>query len=351
MSAPQTAIPFVSQTELGRDRACGAACLSMVYKSFGKEVRQSEIWPVIAKRNRFGELSSTTHLMAQDALNRGFAAVAIQARHPLYVLRLCAEAGVRAILSHRARRDAPSGHYSVLVSVEERYVVLHDPAVGPSRRMSPQELLELWQPGFENSEIAGNVLIAVAPPDAIPAAICELCQSSFPRAAECPQCKKAVEVAPRGPLGCVNAACVARVWNFICCPFCDAAFTFGRDVPPAASTTRPAESENPSAPPIDLNPVFAELDKFVNHIKGIPSAASDPDIKRYLEMLASAKEQLSLALVESLANYKVDRENLASMERARQQQHEQRAEELNQPSAPLDGRALGRALLKNLGFE
>ena len=56
-------IPYESQSQTENNRMCGAACLSMVYRSLGKEVPQSEIWEKIAKVNRFGSLASTTHLM------------------------------------------------------------------------------------------------------------------------------------------------------------------------------------------------------------------------------------------------------------------------------------------------
>src|ERR1039458_7519142 len=72
------------------------------------------------------------------------------------------ESGIRAILNHRPSADSTAGHYTVLVEVEAQDVVLHDPYYGPSRRVSHAELLELWQPGFSNSEIAGYILIAIA---------------------------------------------------------------------------------------------------------------------------------------------------------------------------------------------
>src|SRR6476646_9250891 len=108
MSTPETVIAYQAQSDKTARRSCGAACLSMAYHSFGKAVPQAEIWPLIAKPNRVGSIASTTHLMAQDALNRGFSAVAIQARHPLQALRLCRNLGIRAILNHRLRRDAPA---------------------------------------------------------------------------------------------------------------------------------------------------------------------------------------------------------------------------------------------------
>src|SRR5580658_4353174 len=105
MTAPSIAIPYEKQSDLQTNRGCGAACLSMVYRSFGKEVPQAEIWPLIAKKNRFGSIASTTHLMALHAIGQGLSAVVIQARHSLQVLRLCREAGIRAILNLRARPD------------------------------------------------------------------------------------------------------------------------------------------------------------------------------------------------------------------------------------------------------
>lgn len=151
------AIPYEKQYDLKSSRTCGAACLSMVYRSFGKAIAQDEIWPAIAKPNRFGSLSSTTHLMAADAVSRGIAAIVIQARHPLQALRLCRDSGVRAILNHRLRNHVAIGHYSVLVDIDETHVILHDPLYGPLRRASHAELLSLWQPRFPTCEIAGNV--------------------------------------------------------------------------------------------------------------------------------------------------------------------------------------------------
>jgi len=133
--------------------------------------------------------------MARDALSRGFSAVAVQARHPLQVLRLCRDAGIRAILNHRLKRETPTGHYSVLVDIDDKNVVLHDPLNGPSRHLSHAELLELWQPHFSNSEIAGNGLIGVATrPPAISG--CRLCHTPIPSSVECPKCKQPVSLEP-----------------------------------------------------------------------------------------------------------------------------------------------------------
>jgi hypothetical protein len=357
MSDPAT-IPYERQSDSDGTRSCGAACLSMVYRSLGKDVPQTEIWPVIAKPNRFGAVSSTTYLMAQDAINRGFRAVVLQARHPLQILRLCRESGARAILNHRPRADSPTGHYSVLVDVLERDAILHDPAYGPSRRVSHAELLALWQPGSPDSEISGFVLIAIAAPKPPSARACEFCHVPFPAGAECPRCKKPVVLLPDEPLGCANTACIARMWNYICCPYCDQAFTFSADaslpsgVSPHPGASSPG-SQAPGADPLNFDKLFAEIDKFSAFILCLPGAADNTDIKQHFDHVKQQKEKMILAKAEALARQADDAARMANFEKSlkeKKEAHAKRMEELNAQAPPLDGNALGRALLKSIGF-
>jgi len=361
MSDP-AAISYEKQSEAGGTRSCGAACLSMVYRSLGKDVPQTEVWPLIAKPNRFGAVSSTTYLMAQDAINRGFRAVALQARHPLQTLRLCRESGVCAILNHRPQAGSSTGHYSVLVDVLERDAILHDPAYGPSRRVAHAELLALWQPGSPDSEISGFVLIAIAAPKPPSARACEFCHVPFPAGAECPGCKKPVVLLPDEPLGCANTACIARTWNYICCPYCDQAFTFNADTsssagvpphPPRQPGASSPGSQTPGADPLNFDKLFAEIDKFAAFIVSLPGARDHPDIKQHLDVVRQQKEKMILAKSEALARQASSTADMAVFEkslREKREAHEKRMEELNAQAPPLDGNALGRALLKSIGF-
>ena len=350
------AIPYERQLDSQTGRTCGAACLSMVYRSLGKAVPQTEIWPAIAKQTASGSLASMTHLMAQDAVNRGFHAVAIQARHPLQVLRLCREWGIRAVLNHHLQREAPAGHYSVLVDLDDKGVVLHDPFYGPLRRLPHAELLELWLPHSRNSEILGNVVIGIAAgPSAAPA--CEFCRTPIPSHIACPRCQKPVGLQPAALLGCLNDGCIARMWNYLCCPSCDCMWTFSLNGPHAAAAFASGDAATPAASasedPWKLDRLFAEVDKFRGYILALPAAANHPDLKRQLDFIASSKEKLKLAQAEDLARLKARREKLDVAEQAARQRQEDRRkkmEELNRPGQPLDGDALAQALLKNLGF-
>jgi hypothetical protein len=355
MSTSSTAIPHEKQFNPQTNRGCGAACLSMVYRSFGKEVPHAETWPMIAKPNRFGIVSSTTHLMAQHAIGQGLSAVILQARHPIQVLRLCREGGIAAILNLRAGFDSCSGHFTALVDIDDKMVVLYDPAVGPARRMSHAELLELWRPNPSNSEILGNVVIGIAAePAAIPA--CEFCHTKIPSSVACPKCKNVVGLSPETLLGCIRDGCIARMWNYVACPACDFVWSFNEAGSSTADQPRPAQAD-PRAPfpgPPNLDQVFAELDKFCAHILTLPGAAEHADVHAQLNFIRAGKEKLKLAQAEELGALKARVEGLAAFaERSKKnvEADRKREEELNAPPPPLDGNVLSAALLKNLGFK
>ncbi|MGC2404683.1 MAG: papain-like cysteine protease family protein [Acidobacteriaceae bacterium] len=349
-------IPYEKQSDELTGRACGAACLSMSYRSFAKQVPQTEIWPVIAKANRFGQISSTTYLMTQDALKRGFSAVAFQARHPLQALRLSKAAGIRAILNHRVQRDSAAGHYSILVDIDAKEVVVHDPVFGAARRLSHAELIELWLPQVPNSEIAGGVLIAIDAAELPAQPDCEFCRTPMLSTVDCPRCSKPVGLQPGAVLGCINDGCIARMWNWICCPTCDYVFTLKA----GAAAGAPAEAQPPAAGTavavyaVDLAKLFAELDKFTSHVLSIPAAANDPNVRQKLEFVEATKEQIKVAHAEDLARRASVFGQLAAFEEKIKQQKEaelKKIEDRNAPATPLDGNALSGAMLKNLGFK
>jgi predicted double-glycine peptidase len=354
MSAtPQEAysIAYEKQLDAASNRTCGAAALAMVYRSLGKEVPQKEIWEKIAKTNQFGSTASTTHLMVADALSRGFDAVAYQARHPLFVLRTCRQAGVRVVLNHRLSRETGAGHYTVLADIGETNVTLHDPYLGPSRSLSHPELMELWQTRL-NSEIAGNVLIAIAPRK--PAEhTCEICRTPMPPAVVCPRCQKPVLLRPTAALGCIREACIVRLWNYLCCPSCDLLWNFGAAAPQPAEAAPAEDKPDGAGEPSKLELMFAELDKFCVAIAAMPEAQANPDVLKQLDFIKDAKEKLKQAQVDTLAMQQAKiakMEGLAEEARQKEAAHRQKVEEINKPAPPLDGDALGRALLKNLGL-
>ena len=346
--------PFETQSDPQINRGCGAACLSMVYRSFGMDIPQAEIWPLIAKQNRFGSIASTTHLMALHALSKGLSAVVVQARHPLQVLRLCRERGIRAILNHRPQPGVSTGHYTVFLDIDDKQVVLEDPSFSVPRRMSHAELLQLWQPQSSDSEIAGNVVIGIAAETAA-IAPCEFCHTAIPSKVGCPRCKKAVGLSPAAILGCIRDGCIARMWNYVACPSCDFMWSFneaGTSTSDLPRATAPAgDSRIPALQ--DLDKTFALLDKFCAHMLSIPGAENHPDLKAQIDFIQGNKQPLRLAQAEELVGIKARLDRLAAAREESKQQEEagrKKKQERNAPLPPLDGDALGQSLLKNLGF-
>jgi hypothetical protein len=344
-------IPYEKQANAQNSRTCGAACLSMVYRSLGKEVPQPEIWAAIAKVNRFGSLASTTHLMVSDALKRGFDAVAIKARHPIFALRCLRDTNIRVILNHRLGLDQPTGHYSVLVDVGDRHVTLHDPYFGPSRRMTHGELMQLWEPGV-NTEIAGEMLIAIAPRQT-EAAACEICQTPIPSAVACPQCGKPVGLRPATGIGCVGQACVVRRWLQVCCPFCDYTWDFIKGAPAPAVSPPPEEQKKESPVVVEINKAFAKIDQYCAQLAALPLVAANAQVMKNLELIKGSRGKMLEAAAELQEKRRVHLAKLqARLEKAQAKKAalDQKKAEMKMPPPPLDGNALGVALLKNMGL-
>jgi len=206
-------IPYVPQRE--RD-GCGEAALCMAYRSLGLDCTPQALRPAVSRRGR-----AWTRLLARDALGRGLHALIVEAAEPREVLRAGLRDAVRMILNHRLDAIGRAGHYSIVVASDEEGVVLHDPQLGPDRRLSWDELLGLWAAGG-GSEITGFVLVAIACADG--EAACGGCGAAVPAEVACPWCGSLVRMQPRAVLGCVDAVCPGRLWRRCYCPWCDLPF-------------------------------------------------------------------------------------------------------------------------------
>jgi hypothetical protein len=187
----------------------------MALRSLGIPCTQDDVWPEIARASHMGGRRARTQLLARAALERQLDALIVQCRDPWTTLARCLQHDVRVILNHRAPTGA-GGHYSVLVALEAAAVVLHDPLLGPERRVDRDELLSSWQAG---PEVTGRVLVALARPT--PGSACSVCGSALPRTTTCVHCESAVGLQPAAALGCVVADCAGRGWTQVFCPRCD----------------------------------------------------------------------------------------------------------------------------------
>jgi hypothetical protein len=128
-------VPYLPQSEA----LCGGAAVAMVFRYWGDaHADVQQFAPLVDVRA--GGIANDKLVAAVAA--RGWRATPlvgsvdllreqIEARHPVILLL----------------EDRPSRyHYVVVTEVGEGYVTIHDPAIGPSRRLADADLLRKWKP-------------------------------------------------------------------------------------------------------------------------------------------------------------------------------------------------------------
>jgi hypothetical protein len=144
----------------------------------------------------------------------------------------------------------------------------------------------------------------------------------------------------------------------------------------APSPSPAQQSASKPEDPWNLDQLFAEVDRFCGHMLALPEAANHtefkqqldlrgdwrpnsrsgsaaPGLRRHWSFITGSKQKLKLAQAEEFARLKARREKLDAATQAAQQREQARRmkiEERNRPLPALDGNALSRALLENLGF-
>jgi hypothetical protein len=104
---------------------------------------------------------------------------------------------------------------------------------------------------------------------------------------------------------------------------------------------------------VDLAKLFGEIDKFTSQIRSMPGTADNPDIKKRLDFIEATKVDIKAAHAADLARRTAVVGQLSAFEEKNKKQKEEqlkKMEERNAPGPPLDGDALGAAMLKNLGL-
>jgi hypothetical protein len=347
-------IPFERQSDSTSNRMCGAAALTMVLHAYGLKGTQAELWPKVSKPNASGQLTSRSFLIAREAHKHGLSALVIQARNPLKALELCHQQALPVVLNHRLNMDSPAGHYSVLVGMGQDHALVHDPQIGPTRRLPFLDLLKLWRPRGNGSEITGNVLIAFAqsPPPAPP---CSQCGAEIPASFACPGCKEQIALQPGDILGCIKDDCSGRLWKSFFCPSCDQEVSsLSVNVQPQAASTSADKKEGDQEPAVDLDvapqmeQAFGMMDALCAGVLASPQAMANPMIKQLVEQLQAKKAEFltmeisqppPLSYFQELADAPLPPIPIPG-----------EPPEVIEAPKPIDGQALGRQLLGELGL-
>jgi hypothetical protein len=102
-----------------------------------------------------------------------------------------------------------------------------------------------------------------------------------------------------------------------------------------------------------VNSAFGELEKFWAQVMTSEKAANHPELRKQVEFMKASKEKITLAQVETLVSRKAREAQSSEFQKKCKQAEEavlKRREEIATPALPLDGNALGLALLIDLGL-
>lgn len=199
----------------------------MVYRSFGLEVDQEEIWESIRGTIKGVEMGKI-YKMSGDAHNRGLHAVALRCNTPdsferphahIKALRSAMRQNVRLIFNHINPYVDSVPHFAVITDIRADSVVFHDPILGPSNDADYDSFFDFW--GHGGKRKAGNVLLAIS--DTRTQTKCALCNTKIPASISCTKkgCGRDIPFQPATGLQCVNPSCESSLWNAIVCPHCD----------------------------------------------------------------------------------------------------------------------------------
>jgi len=318
----RVAIPYVRQESAW---TCGAASLGMVYRSLGADYSQAEIWSAIAAPGPLDSSGVALHRLGRDALERGFAAVVVQAADPWAAVVACDRGGVRVIVNQPLTRGSPRRHYAVLAGVAGDGVTLHDPTHGPDQRFAKDDWLGLWGTRAGNPEARINAFVAIGRPDPAPST-CPDCTATFPGAVPCPGCSRAIPLRPAAALGCPGRSCRSRLWRRLYCPHCDRTLTtLDADRPPGAP---PLEDE--MAEFDDIQRLAKAVDHYQRKLSATKGFVADAGLR---DQLGALQDQLK-------GSFEGFADNLAKMNGLMDEQSRQA--EARQAAAQVRAEAIAR---------
>jgi hypothetical protein len=128
-------VPYLPQSEA----LCGGAAVAMVFRYWGDaHADVQQFAPLVDVRA--GGIANGTLVDAVTA--RGWQATPFAGSLELLREQLDARRPTIILLEDRPRRY----HYVVVTGIDDGYVIVHDPAVGPSRRIAAADLTRKWKP-------------------------------------------------------------------------------------------------------------------------------------------------------------------------------------------------------------
>lgn len=153
-----------------KSRKCGAYCVRMILKSKGiSSISAEQIWLKLKSKDNRGGKFIKTQALVKELNKHGLQAIAITSPEPLKILDACIRHNVDVILGCRQYKNTDHGHFMVLVDSDSEHITLQDPHPdgGSNRKISRDELAQLFKGLGSNSELPDGLLILIKQDDVI----------------------------------------------------------------------------------------------------------------------------------------------------------------------------------------
>ena len=154
--------------------SCGAACIQMLFNSWGIDTSQKEIWDKvkIPKEHMPGYYCGTGK-MVEYLLEKEIICSVISTEHPVDVLEFCQNNSLESIVLYHRKPNIPAAHFSVFSYKEGNSVFINDPLLnsleGTNRRINSNTFINLMQNIGEHDDIKrSNTFLVLSPPNSNP---------------------------------------------------------------------------------------------------------------------------------------------------------------------------------------
>lgn len=132
----QLSVPFYRQKTW---HTCGPACLKMLFAFHDKRIAERRI-ALEAGTNR--STGTPRKAMLRAARTQGFACK-MSSNGTWSDIQQCLKSGLPVLINYRDPFDN-EGHYALVIGMNEKNVVLHDPYNGEEFELPVRKLKELW---------------------------------------------------------------------------------------------------------------------------------------------------------------------------------------------------------------
>lgn len=164
----QKDIPHVQMPE--NSHMCGAACLKMLYDSYGIDQALPEIWKAVKGIDpNTGRENCRTFNLALHPHKFGLFSVAVSVgSSPTAFIDRCLEWDLDIIFLYRPHIESPLAHFSVITGVSYKGYSINDPelpaASGKNKIMKPNDLTQSMRPISSGEILAPNTFVLVGKP-------------------------------------------------------------------------------------------------------------------------------------------------------------------------------------------